>query len=313
MKSLFERIISYVLGGVIGVTLGFLLISFNMSLLASENHDLIVAIMGIIGVLISIVVVEYKTALVMKHNNAIRDETVALITHEMRTSLTSSGWAIGLVLQKYDTALSVDDKKLLKGVVDSMHTTVMHSVNLLDVSLLDIGKLSISLEWTKLEKVQEMFSELLEKYTLGAKGHGIELDSSVKLDGSRLVEVDMLRLRIVLENLLENAIQYTLKGKKTIHVEISNDDTHMHINVRDTGIGIPESEQPKIFSEFYRASNARKNLSTGSGIGLYTCFKYITAHRGSIRFESKEDQGTVFFVSIPLKTVADVKEFLTKI
>lgn len=313
MSNLSERIISYILGGVVGAALGFLLISFRMTALAHENSNSIVAIMSIIGVLISIVLVEYGVEITMRKNNAIRDETVALITHEMRTSLTSSGWAIGLMLQKYDSALMEDDKKLLKGVVDSMHTTVMHSVNLLDVSLLDIGKLSISLEWTKLDKVDEMFSEMLEKYTLGAKGHGIELTSAVTLDHARMAEVDMLRLRIILENLLENAIQYTTKDKKCINIEIKNDESTMLIMVRDTGIGIPESEQVKIFSEFYRASNARRTLSTGSGIGLYTCFKYVNAHRGTIRFESKENEGTAFFITIPLKTIADVKEFLTKI
>ncbi len=313
MNSLFERIISYVLGGVIGAALGFLLISFRIPMFAQESSELIVSIVIIISILVSIVIVESKNEIVMKHNNAIRDETVALITHEMRTSLTSSGWAIGLVLKKYESALTSDDIKLLKGVVDSMHTTVMHSVNLLDVSLLDIGKLSISLEWTTLDKVDEMFSEMLEKYTLGAAGHGIVLSHVTKLDSIRMAEVDMLRLRIILENLLENAIQYTTKEKKNITVEINNDDLHMHIIVRDTGIGIPEEEKSKIFSEFYRASNARRTLSTGSGIGLYTCFKYVTAHRGTIRFESKENEGTAFFITIPLKTAADVKEFLTKI
>ncbi len=87
----------------------------------------------------------------------------------------------------------------------------------------------------------------------------------------------------------------------------------MLISVSDTGIGIPESEQEKIFGEFYRASNARVKLSSGSGIGLYTCAQYVQAHRGTIRFESKENVGTTFFITIPLKTIADVNEFLNKI
>lgn len=311
--TVFERLIAYILGGVTGVVLGYLLIAFKMPIFEEKNLKEILSILGIIGVLISVIVVEYKNEKTLKKNNAIRDETVALITHEMRTSLTSSSWAIGMMLDKYADKLTDDDKTLLKGVVDSMHTTVMHSVNLLDVSLLDINKLTISLQWISLRKIEKMFSEMLEKYKLGAKSHGILLVCNLKLEADREVEVDSLRLRIILENLLENAIQYTTGDKKEIVVNISNDKLNLQISVKDNGIGIPDSEKQKIFSEFYRASNARRALSTGSGIGLYTCFKYVTAHRGTISFESAENQGTTFFVNIPLKTVVDVQEFVTKI
>lgn len=273
--------------------------------------------MPLIGLLVAMVIVEYRHQSSLKKNMAIRDETVALITHEMRTSLTSTGWAIGMVLKKYATAINAEDTQLLKGVVDSIHTTVMHSVNLLDVSLLDIGKLSISLEWTKLSKVEIMIKELLEKYDMGAASHHITLQKDIHIDGERMAEIDMLRLRIVLENLLENAVQYTAEDKttadKNISVKVKTDEGRLHISVQDNGIGIPEVEKEKIFSEFYRASNARKKLSTGSGIGLYTSANYVKAHHGEIHFESKEGVGTTFFISIPLKTQADVNGFLKQI
>jgi signal transduction histidine kinase len=317
MTTTFERIISYILGAIVGAGLGSLLVSLRMPILDEVQAEVIARIMPLIGLLVSMVIVEYQNERAVKRNNAIRDETVALITHEMRTSLTSTGWAIGLVLKKYETTIVPEDKKLLTGVLDSIHTTVMHSVNLLDVSLLDIGKLSISLEWTKLQKVQGMVDEMIEKYTLGAAGHGINLVHTCHLDPERMAEVDMLRLRIILENLLENAIQYTVEDKSseknTITMTMSNDEKSMRISIADTGIGIPESEKEKIFSEFYRASNARRKLSTGSGIGLYTCAKYVAAHRGEIRFESTENVGTTLYISIPLKTEADVQGFLQKI
>ena len=80
-----------------------------------------------------------------------------------------------------------------------------------------------------------------------------------------------------------------------------------------SGIGIPDAAKDKIFGEFFRAENARKALSAGSGIGLYTAQQYSKAHKGSIRFESKEGVGTTFYVTIPLKTVADVKGFVKDI
>ncbi len=316
MKNSIQRILIYCIGALIGAGVGSLLVSVFMPVVDPMCQNLVSKAMPLIGLLVTMIVVEYRQERFMKKSQAIRDETVALITHEMRTSLTSTGWAIGLVLKKYDQHLDANDKKLLTGVVDSIHTTVMHSVNLLDVSLLDIGKLTISLEWTKLSKVSEMAREMLEKYTMGAQSHGIALVSQIKIDDTRMAELDLLRLRIILENLLENAIQYVGKegsADKKITVDIFTDEKQLHVQVGDNGIGIPESEQQKIFSEFYRASNARKKLSTGSGIGLYTSAKYVTAHRGAIRFESKEGVGTTFFITIPLKTEADVQGFLNKI
>ena len=311
--SKLERIISYVLGAIAGAGAGSLLVAYAMPAVDPMCEEIIQQLMPLIGLLIAMAVVEYKHVRLMKHENALRDETVALITHEMRTSLTSTGWAIGMMLKKYQTAIEENDAKLLQGVVDSIHTTVMHSVNLLDVSLLDIGKLAISLQWTDLGKVDEMFNEMINKYSLGMKSKGIEFRSGVKLSTGKMVEVDMMRLRIIVENLLENAIQYTLGSEKNISLSVSNDDKEMHIQVSDTGMGIPETEKEKIFQEFYRASNARKALSTGSGIGLFTCAKYVKAHRGTIRFESQEGKGTTFFIDIPLKTEADVKGFIQKI
>ncbi len=311
--SKLERIISYVLGAIAGAGAGSLLVAYAMPVVDPMCEEIIQQLMPLIGLLIAMAVVEYKHVRLMKHENALRDETVALITHEMRTSLTSTGWAIGMMLKKYQTAIEENDAKLLQGVVDSIHTTVMHSVNLLDVSLLDIGKLAISLQWTDLGKVDEMFNEMINKYSLGMKSKGIEFRSGVKLSTGKMVEVDMMRLRIIVENLLENAIQYTLGSEKNISLSVSNDDKEMHIQVSDTGMGIPETEKEKIFQEFYRASNARKALSTGSGIGLFTCAKYVKAHKGTIRFESQEGKGTTFFIDIPLKTEADVKGFIQKI
>ena len=314
MNSSLEKFLSYVLGGVTGFAGGLIVVSFHMEIFETNGlSSIVLLVFSLVGVLIAMLLTEYRLAKFLKKNGAIRDETVALITHEMRTALTSSGWAIDLILNKYKTVIVPEDILLLKDAVGSIHSTVMHSVNLLDVSLLDINKLSISLEWIKLEKIENMFKEILEKYKIGANKESITLTGGISLSHDRMAEVDMLRLRIVLENLIENSIQYIGTGTKSIDVKISNDEKNMIIVVKDSGIGIPESEREKISSEFFRASNARKALGSGSGIGLYICYRYVRAHRGAIRFESAEGKGTTFFITIPLNTVADVEGFLKKI
>jgi len=314
MKSLLEKSLAYTLGGIVGVVIGYSIVMSEFSgAYNSESCTSILITSIIFGVLFSIAFIENGESKNMRKNNQVRNEAIALITHEMRTGLTSTSWAIQMVLKKYGVHISNEDKDILNDVTESIQTTISHSVNLLDISVLDIGKLSLALENAGLEKIEKIFRMSLDKFKIGADKKDIKLVSTIDLDTSKKVEVDLVRLRIILENLLENALQYTTNDPKEIKVNISNNDKNLLISVSDTGIGIPASEQSKIFSEFYRAKNAKKVLSSGSGIGLYTCSQYVKAHNGTIRFESEENKGTKFFITIPLKTSADVDKFLDKI
>lgn len=311
--SVVERILKYVIGGIVGGIIGYGVI---MHIMNDPNQEACVSVISLsilLGIAISIALERHRAVLSVRENTEVRNETVALITHEMRTGMTSTGWVIQSILNDYDTDLAQKDKDMLKGVLDAIHVTVSHAVNLLDVSLLDIGRLAISLEWVKLGTIEKMFQDVVNTFEIGAKQRRITFKHEITLDKEKEVEVDKIRLRIILENLLENALQYTLGETKEMSAKISNDENNLMITISDTGIGIPDTEKENIFREFYRAKNARKVLVSGSGIGLYTCAQYVEAHNGTIRFESEEDAGTTFYITIPLKTVANVDEFLDKI
>lgn len=311
LKSAIDKTTSLILGSLIGVSLLFVLTGFNV--IEEDPNKTTIFAFGLLGILIVTTFLEIKKEQTIQKHSKIRNETIALITHEMKTSLTSTSWLLELILQNYGQYLNNEDRTMMKDSVGSIHATVMHSLNLLDISLLDINKLVIALEWVTLDKIEQMFKETLDKYALGAKKHNIVLRTNISLSKEKMVEVDMIRLRIILENLLENAIQYCSEIAPEISIEIKNDDKNILISVKDNGMGIPEKEQENIFNEFFRATNARKKLSTGSGIGLYMTSEYVKAHKGTISFISKEGVGTTFIVSIPLKTSEDVKKFLAKI
>jgi signal transduction histidine kinase len=313
MDDAIEKIGFYVIGGICGLASGFLVLSFDIPYFDPNDDYFFLVITILAGILISSIILIRKKELLFIASKKAHDETVALITHEMRTGLTETGWAIEAIKENYKDVLKEEDEKMLTGVIKSINTTVMHSVNLLDTSLMDIGKLVISLKWVKLAEVDEMFGEVLSRYKMAAEREGVTLTSTIKLDHSKQAEVDMLRLRVTLENLLENSIQYTHGADRKIDVNIHNDGNALHLIVKDNGIGIPETEQKNIFSEFFRATNARKKISTGSGIGLSTCYRYVKAHRGTIRFDSQENAGTTFYISLPLKSAANVDDFLNKI
>ncbi len=316
MGEKIERIIYYLLGAMRGIVVAYILESFHFKYFCDHPKVTGAFIGALLGIMIAMIINIFNRDRFLKEDKRLRDEVVTLITHEMRTGLTSTSWAIQLILEKYGDNIDVKDKKMLENVISSIYTTTMHSVNLLDESMLDAKKLLISLKWMKLGEIEKMFNETFEKYSFGAKTKGIDLKTSIKLDHDKKVEVDLMRLRVILENLLENSFQYTTGDggkKKEIDVKIENTDSNLTISVSDTGIGIPRDEQEKVFSEFYRASNARRVLSNGSGIGLFMSYQYIQAHHGKISFVSEEGKGTTFNISIPLWTSADTQEFLTKI
>jgi signal transduction histidine kinase len=310
---LIEKVIFYALGCVLGVAVGFIILSLDINFKGQNPVSLIIIISGLSGMLAASVIHEITHDKTVRNHNKLRDESTILITHEMRTSLTSTSWAIELILQNYSDKINDEDKKILNEVNDSIHVTIMHSINLLDISLVNVGKLSASFQVCGLDIIENTFKEIAQKYIFGANKKGVELFSEIKLNHKLKTEVDMVRLRIVLENLLENALQYTNPPNDQIFIKIDNDPQNINIMIRDTGIGIPVDERDQIFTQFYRASNARKKLSSGSGIGLHMCRQYVKNHNGTIRFESKENEGTAFFVTIPIRTATDTNEFLNKI
>jgi two-component system, OmpR family, phosphate regulon sensor histidine kinase PhoR len=114
-----------------------------------------------------------------------------------------------------------------------------------------------------------------------------------------LIPVDPKLMRIVYQNLLTNAVKYTPnEGKIEITHRIAGDD--VVIEIQDSGCGIPISEQPKIFSKLFRASNARQIDTNGTGLGLYIIKSIIEQASGKISFQSTENAGTTFRVEIPL-------------
>jgi signal transduction histidine kinase len=105
-------------------------------------------------------------------------------------------------------------------------------------------------------------------------------------------------LRLILSNLISNAVKYTEAGH--VRVSLAEEDGTAIVRVRDSGIGIPQEDLPRLFGEFFRASNARKSKIEGSGVGLASVKHLVERSRGSIDIESQENQGTMITVRLPV-------------
>ena len=165
----------------------------------------------------------------------------------------------------------------------------------LNVSRLQTGKFTIdkrAIDFKNLVKQEVTNLELI------AKTRGMKLRINVT-DKDLPVEADEAKLQQVVMNFIDNAIYYS-RPKGTIIINLERIKHSAVLTVVDTGIGVPEEEQPKLFHKFYRAKNARRQRPDGTGVGLFMARRVVEAHGGTIIFSSREGKGSTFGFRIPL-------------
>jgi signal transduction histidine kinase len=116
-------------------------------------------------------------------------------------------------------------------------------------------------------------------------------------------------MKVAIQNLIDNALRYTLPGGK-VTVEIKCAKMELEFSVKDSGVGIPQDQQDRVFTKFFRGANVIRMETEGSGLGLFITKNIIEAHRGRIWFKSKENVGSTFYFTLPLKE--EFEEFLRK-
>jgi signal transduction histidine kinase len=161
--------------------------------------------------------------------------------------------------------------------------------DLLNVSRLKTGKFIIDPTPVNLAEVVGQELGQLEE-TAAARSLELTYD---KPKDFPLLMLDDTKIRQVIMNFVDNAIYYT-PPKGRIDVQLLDNGNTIELRVTDNGIGVPKSEQPHLFTKFYRAGNARKARPDGTGLGLFMAKKVVVAQEGSIIFESKEGKGSTF-------------------
>ena len=119
--------------------------------------------------------------------------------------------------------------------------------------------------------------------------------------------LDAEKAKLAFQNIIDNAVRYTsLNGQITISLKIV--DKNIEFSVEDSGVGVPENQQARIFTKFFRGANAVRMNTEGSGLGLFIAKNIVEAHGGKIWFKSEENKGTTFYISFPIKE--EFKDFL---
>jgi two-component system phosphate regulon sensor histidine kinase PhoR len=224
----------------------------------------------------------------------IRRDFVANVSHEFRTPLTAiQGFSETLLAGAVNDPNNRD--RFLGIILEHSRRLARLTEDLLRLSEMDAERLELEVRRLAVSQLVESCYETAQRR---AAEKGLAL--SLQLPG-RLPDIagDSRRLQEVLQNLLDNAIQYTLPGGKIVlSAEAKNDE--VIFTVGDTGIGIPRSDQPRIFERFYRVDAARSREAGGTGLGLSIAKHLIEVHGGRIWVESEVGEGSQFHFSIPV-------------
>lgn len=218
-----------------------------------------------------------------------KDDFISMASHQLRTPLTSVKGYISMVLEGDAGKISHTQREMLGQAFFSSQRMVYLIADLLNVSRLKTGKFIIEPTPVNLgEVVQEELGQLEE--TAASRSLTLTYDKPKTFP---VLMLDETKTRQVIMNFVDNAIYYTPGGGHiTVHL-IDNKHT-VELRVEDDGIGVPKSEQPHLFTKFYRAGNARKARPDGTGLGLFMAKKVIIAQGGSLIFESQEGKGSTF-------------------
>jgi two-component system sensor histidine kinase VicK len=167
---------------------------------------------------------------------------------------------------------------------------------LLNVSRIDMGTFMVEPQEEDIREVAEVVYRDFELLA-SRKGVSLKKEYSGKLPKMNL---DNNLTRIIFTNLLSNAVKYTPKGGEvSLKITANGKEKSVLIEVSDTGYGIPESQQGKIFTKLFRADNAQEIDPDGTGLGLYIARAIVKMANGEIWFTSKEGSGTTFYVTLP--------------
>jgi len=224
----------------------------------------------------------------------VRQDFVANVSHEFKTPLTAiQGFAETLLAGALNDANN--NRRFLEIIQGHAARLARLTDDLLKLARIEAGKLEVEFRPVKLAELIEGCAETAH---LKVKRKQLKLDIDVP-SGMPAVLGDASLLREVLQNLLDNAIQYTPSGGR-VRVSASANSREATVTVADTGIGIPLADQERIFERFYRVDAARSREEGGTGLGLSIAKHIVETHGGRLQVESEVGRGSNFSFTIPL-------------
>lgn len=235
-----------------------------------------------------------------------KTEFVSIAAHQLRTPLSAIKWSLKMLLDGDLGELTKEQKEFIKKTYNSNERMISLINDLLDVTRIEEGRY---LYKPTLNDLRKICQTVISSYKEEAERKKIKLEFHFS-KGLPNVKVDEEKIRLAIQNLIENSIRYTPEKGKII-IRIEKKESEVEFSIKDTGVGIPKEEQKRVFTKFFRASNVMRMETEGSGLGLFITKNIIEAHGGKIWFNSIEGEGTTFYFTLPIPT--ELEKFLEEL
>lgn len=223
-----------------------------------------------------------------------KSEFLSIVAHQLRTPLSGLKWALHMLIEGDAGSISAEQKVLLMKSYEGNERLINLVNEMLQANRIERGALPLQAVSTQL--LDLMDNVLYEVLPSASRTH-VSVRFDHRDDTIPPLVVDPEKMRAVFQNLLDNAIKYSRPGGEVV-ISVSRMGSGVQFAIKDSGIGIPADEQASAFSRFFRARNAKKIDPNGSGLGLYIAKNMVEMHGGKIWFESSENTGTTFYITL---------------
>lgn len=226
-----------------------------------------------------------------------KEEFVSLASHQLRTPATGVKAFVSMLKDGYAGKLTAKQAGFLDKVEESNERQLRIIEDMLNVARAESGRMVLNItEFDPVSMLQDIISE--QQAMITGRRQTIKMHQS---SSTGTIVADQPRLRMVAENLISNASKYTPEGGK-IDITMERLQNEVRLSVTDTGVGIPQREQAKLFKKFSRLPNELSTKVGGTGLGLYLAKQIIDLHGGRISFQSQVGKGSIFVISLPQPT-----------
>jgi len=224
-----------------------------------------------------------------------RSEFITIASHQLRGPITDINWALDSLARA--SGLADSDKVVVQTAAAASRGLLRRVEDLLNISKMEEGQFGYDF---KESDIVEFIGKILADILPAARKAGVKMYFDRPSTDLPRVTIDPKRFSLAMVDILENAIRYNVEnGEVTVKVDKMPGKPFIEVSIKDTGIGIPQEAMEKLFTKFYRASNAVKAQTEGSGLGLYIIKSIISAHGGEIWMESELNRGTTVHFTLP--------------
>ena len=223
-------------------------------------------------------------------------EVISIVSHQLKTPLAVIKGYLEVLISEDLGKINPKQKEYLKNALENTQRMIGLVKDLLDVSQIEENKLEFK---TRPSSLEEIIKETAKEFSYLSRAKNCTLSFKV-LGEIPLLDIDPLKIKQVVTNIISNAIEYN-KRRGSVEITLKRKGNNVLFSCKDTGVGVPRSDRKKVFTKFYRSETAIGLTPSGLGLGLFISKAIIEKSGGRIWFESEEGKGSTFCFTLPLR------------